>query len=209
MVGQTRKESDILLKLFKDFSKNYNSNSISKEVNISPRGALKILKKLEKDKILVGRKLGQATFYKLNLNDLYARRVMEVLLTKEARDKAQRWISEFKEVFSYADIVIIFGSMIKNPAHASDIDLLLVFKRRKYKEVSDFINDKNKILLKKIHDIPQTMQDLTENLKKNPAIIDAIRTGYVLHGFNELVEVIKMSQSYRRIEWCLNKEERT
>ncbi|MEK6824739.1 MAG: hypothetical protein AABY02_02685 [Nanoarchaeota archaeon] len=35
------------------------------------------------------------------------------------------------------------------------------------------------------------MQDLTENLKKNPAIIDAIRTGYVLHGFNELVEVIK------------------
>ncbi|MEK6895870.1 MAG: ArsR family transcriptional regulator [Nanoarchaeota archaeon] len=191
MVGQTRKESDILLKLFKDFSKNYNSNSISKEVNISPRGALKILKKLEKDKILVGRKLGQATFYKLNLNDLYARRVMEVLLTKEARDKAQRWISEFKEVFSYADIVIIFGSMIKNPAHASDIDLLLVFKRRKYKEVSDFINDKNKILLKKIHDIPQTMQDLTENLKKNPAIIDAIRTGYVLHGFNELVEVIK------------------
>ncbi|MEK6824740.1 MAG: hypothetical protein AABY02_02690 [Nanoarchaeota archaeon] len=132
MVGQTRKESDILLKLFKDFSKNYNSNSISKEVNISPRGALKILKKLEKDKILVGRKLGQATFYKLNLNDLYARRVMEVLLTKEARDKAQRWISEFKEVFSYADIVIIFGSMIKNPAHASDIDLLLVFKSRKY-----------------------------------------------------------------------------
>lgn len=127
MASLTIKESEILLKIFKDFSKAYNANSISKEVNISARGALKILKNLEKEHLVISRKLGKATFYKINLEDIYVRKIIETLLIKESRDKAQRWIDEFKEVFKDAEAIIIFGSIIKNPQHANDIDIILVY----------------------------------------------------------------------------------
>ena len=35
------------------------------------------------------------------------------------------------------------------------------------------------------------IKDLEENMRKNPAIIDAVRSGYVLHGYDKLVETIK------------------
>src|SRR3989344_5894972 len=112
MVSLTKKESEIVLKLFKDFSKNYNANSISKEINISSRGALKILKHLEKEHFVTSKKLGKAVFYKLSLYDLYVRKIVELLLIEESRNKAQRWIEEFKEIFDYSEVIIIFGSII-------------------------------------------------------------------------------------------------
>ena len=196
MAFLTEKESEILLKLFKDFSQDYNANSISKQVNITPRGALKMLKNMEKEKLVIGRKLGKAVFYKPNLEDIYTIKTIETLLIREARNKAARWLHEFEDVFKDTKILIIFGSMIKNPAYANDIDILFVFEKKNYKKISAFINGKNKTLLKKIHSIPQTMKDLKENLEKNEAIKDAIRTGYVLHGFNKLVGVIKSVTSF-------------
>ncbi len=191
MASLTNKENEVLLKLFKDFSQDYNANSISKQVNITPRGALKMLKNMEKKKMIIGRKLGRAVFYKPNLNDLYTVKTIEMLLIGETREKAVRWLHEFEDVFKYTEIVIIFGSSIRNQAHANDLDVLFVFEKKNYKKVSVFINEKNKLLLKKIHSIPQTMEDIKENLKKNEAIKDAVRTGYVLHGFDKLVGVIK------------------
>lgn len=191
MVSLTGKQSEILIKIFKDFTKSYNANSISREVDMSSRGSLKILKQLEKEGLIIGKNMGKAVFYSLTLNDFYTRKIIEALLIEETRKKAQRWINEFKEVFNYTDIIILFGSIIKNPSHANDIDVILVYKRKNYGNVSSFINNKNKLLLKKIHDIPQTIEDLKENLRKNPAIIDAIRTGYVLQGYDKLVEAVK------------------
>jgi len=191
MVSLTKKESEIVLKLFKDFSKNYNANSISKEINISSRGALKILKHLEKKHLVTSKKLGKAVFYKLSLDDLYVRKIVELLLIEESRNKAQRWIEEFKELFDYAEAVIIFGSIIKDSKHAHDIDVLIVYEIKNHEKISNFISAKNKVLFKKIHDIPQTLEDLKENLKKNPAIIDAIRSGYILKGHDKITEVLK------------------
>ena len=191
MVGLTRKESEVLIKLFKDFSRDYNANSLSKEVDLSARGTLKILKKLEKERFVIGKKLGKAVFYRLDLNELYVRKIIEALLIGESLEKAQRWVDEFRPVFKHAKIVIIFGSIVKNPKNANDIDVLFVFNKGNYKKIAEFIQEKNKILYKKIHDIPQTMADLKENLKKNDAIKDAVRTGYVLHGHDKIIEVIR------------------
>lgn len=187
----TNKESEILLKLFKDFSKDYNANSISKEIKISPRGALKILKKIEQNSLIKGRQLGRAVFYKVNLDDNYACKIIETLLIAEARENADRWLEEFKELSKDTEVIIIFGSIIRDTKESKDIDILTVFKKRKYKEVAKFIEGKNKILIKKIHNLPQTAGDLNKNLKDNKAIQDAIRTGYVLHGQNKLIKIIK------------------
>jgi len=103
-----------------------------------------------------------------------------------------RWLYEFKDIYKSTEIVIIFGSAVRNYKEANDIDVLFVLDKKNYRKINSFIEQKNKILLKPIHAIMQTINDLQTNLKKrNPAIISAIRSGYVLHGYDKLIEVMK------------------
>ena len=172
MTALTNKESEIIRHIFKNFSKEYNANSLSKEIKITSRGALKILKKLEGNGILIGKKMGKATFYKLNLEENDSAKLIETLLISEARDKALRWLYEFKDIYKSTEIVIIFGSAVRNYKEANDIDVLFVLDKKNYRKINSFIEQKNKILLKPIHAIMQTINDLQTNLKKrNPAII--------------------------------------
>lgn len=196
MVALTNKDSEIILHIFKNFSREYNANSLSKEIEITSRGALKILKKLEGKGILIGRKMGKAIFYKPNLGDDYSIKLIETLLISEARDKASRWLHEFQEAYKSTEIVIIFGSAIRNYKDANDIDILFVLDKKHYNKINSFIEQKNKILLKPIHAIMQTTNDLQTNLeKRNSIVISAIKSGYVLCGYDKLIEVIKNVKS--------------
>src|SRR3989344_6794651 len=197
MINITPSEVKLLLKIFKDFSHNYNANSISKETSITSRGALKMLKKLSSQNILISKQLGKAVFYKINFENNYALKLIETLLIAESKEKAERWINELEEVFRHTESVILFGSIIKNEKKAREIDVILVLNKKKYKEISNFIERKNKILFKKIHEIPQTINDLKENLQKNnKALIDAIKEGYLLHGQDKIIKVIKNVTSF-------------
>lgn len=193
----TPKENEVLLALFKDFSKDYNANSISKRAGITPRGALKILQHLKKLNLVLSKPFGKAVFYKVNLDDYYTLRVMETLLMAESREKAPRWLSEFQELFKEVEIGLIFGSITRQPKEAKDIDLLLVFPQKKMKSVKNYIQEKNKILLKPIHPLMQSPEDIKNNLKKkDPVILSALSTGYVLSGYEQLLEVVKSVTSF-------------
>lgn len=195
MMSLTPKQNEVLLTLFKDFTKDYNANSLSKIVGITPRGSLNIVKNLHKQNLLMRKQFGKAVFYKINLEDYYTFRTLETLLIYEAREKAPRWLAEFKELFKDVKIAIIFGSIIRNPNKANDIDLLLVFTQKKLKLVKHFINEKNKILIKPIHPIVQSPNDIKKNLKKNdPVVLNALQRGYVLCGYDKLIEVVKNTQ---------------
>ncbi len=197
MATLTKKEAELLLLLFKDFTTNYNSNSISKKVNLTARGALKVLKSLDKKRLLTKKQYGKAVFYKVNTSDYYVFRVIETLLIQEAREKASRWLFDFEEIINEVEIVILFGSIIRTPRKAEDVDVLLAFKEEKLKKVNDLINQKNKILLKPIHPIFQTKSDFKENLKlSDPVVINAARKGYILHGYEDVIEVIRDVTSF-------------
>lgn len=156
-----------------------------------------MLKKLSSQNILISKQLGKAVFYKINFENNYALKLIETLLIAESKEKAERWINELEEVFRHTESVILFGSIIKNEKKAREIDVILVLNKKKYKEISNFIERKNKILFKKIHEIPQTINDLKENLQKNnKALIDAIKEGYVLHGQDKIIKVIKNVTSF-------------
>ena len=188
----TKKESEILLYLFKDFSNNYNANSLSKKIGITPRGALKMLKNLKSQKILTSREFGKAVFYKINFGDEYIIKLMSILLMEEAREKASRWLSEFKELLECVDIAIIFGSIIRNPKTANDIDLLIVFKKERYSMIEKEINQKREISSKVIHVVKQTPDNLIKNLKKkDEVVLNIIKSGYVLQGYEKLVKIIE------------------
>ena len=141
MKGLSDKEIEILLVLFRDFSTDYNANNITKEIRITPAGAFKAMKNLEKKGLITGKKMGKAVFYKVNLKDYYTFRTMETLLINESREKASRWLKEFKDLFNHVEIAIIFGSILRYPKKANDIDLLVVFRKEKNNLVNKIIDE--------------------------------------------------------------------
>src|SRR3989344_9570230 len=187
MTATTPLEKEIVLRLFKDFTVEYNASSVAKILNKTRAGAFKALHSLEQDSIVKGRNMGRARFYRINLEDEYARKNVETLLMEEAKNYT-RWKDELSQLFGLANIVILFGSIIKNEEKANDIDLLLVFDIKNNSKINQFIKEKNQLLIKKLHPIKQTKGDLIKNIiKRDKVVIDAIRSGIVLHGHEKII----------------------
>jgi len=187
-------EKDVVLHLFKDFTHDYNSNTLSHLLNKSRVGTLKALKAMEEDGILKSKALGKAFFFKVNLAERYSRKNVETLLMEEAR-KHSRWLEELNKLFDHTHLVILFGSILRS-SEAKDIDLLIVYDQKNNEKINKIINDKNQILLKKIHPIKQTREDLKKNIEKqDKVVLNAIKEGIVLHGYETLIEIIEDATS--------------
>ena len=190
------KERDVLLLLFADYSKDYNASSLSKKVGITSRGALKIVKKLREQEMVISRKYGKAIFYKVDLNNTYARQRVIVALMEKAREKAKRWLFEFEKLGALAEIVIIFGSAIRNYEKANDIDLVLVYQQKEEMAIQKEIEFHSRISLKPIHLVRQSPKDFIHNLKKpDPVLLNALKSGCVLKGYEEIVEAVHKAQT--------------
>ena len=191
MATLTPKERETVLLLFKDYTTFYNANSISKVLNISHVGAQKILKRLLMENVVISKTIGKSITYKLNFGNDYVANLVSFLLADEA-NKFKRWKEEFKELFKKERIIMLFGSAIKDYAHAHDIDMMIVLENKEVKEVNTVLKKKEEILPKKLHVIKLTHSDLLENLKKkDKAFIDIIRNAIILYGQERYVEIMK------------------
>ena len=118
------------------------------------------------------------------------------LLADEA-NKFKRWKEEFKEIFRGDRIVMLFGSVVKDYAHAKDIDVMIVMYYKAIKEVNAILNKREKMLPKKLHVIKLTHQDLFENLKKkDKAITDIVKNAIILYGQDKYVGIMKNVTSF-------------
>jgi len=188
----SEKENEVLIFLLKDINTEYNANSLSKELDLSPRGSLKILKNLEKAGLILGDNKGKARFYKINIVDIFTKKYLEVLLIQESREKANRWIAEFQELYKLTNLVIIFGSMVQDSKKAKDIDLLLMLDPKYKAKIDNYVKNKNKTALKPIHPVFQSKQDFISNIKKSDLVmLNILKTGIVLHGQDVILEAIK------------------
>lgn len=209
MMSLTKKEREVLLVLFKEVTAFYNANSISKILKISHVGAQKIFKRLLQENLVISKTIGKAITYKLNFNEAYVCQLIAFLLADEA-NSFKRWKEEFKELFKKGIIVLLFGSAVKDYAHAKDIDLMIVMENKIIepkpagkpkqteqvkelnKELNKILKKKEEILPKKLHVIKLTYQDLSDNLKnRNTAMIDIVKNGIILHGQDKYVEMLK------------------
>ena len=191
MTTLTQKERETVLILFKDYTTFYNANSISKILNISHVGAQKIFKRLLQENLLRSKTIGKSITYKLNFNDSYVSQLVAFLLADEA-NKFKRWKEEFKELFKKDRIVMLFGSTVKDYAHAHDIDLMIVIENKEVKEVNAFLKKKEEILPKKLHAIKLNHHDLSENIKKkDKAFVDIIKNAIIFYGQEKYVEILK------------------
>ena len=196
MTPLTQKERETVLILLKDYTNFYNANSISKVLNISHVGAQKIFKRLLQENVILSKIIGKSITYKLNFNNDYVSNLVSFLLADEA-NKFRRWKEEFKDLFKKDRIVMLFGSTVKDYAHAHDIDLMIVIENKEVKEVNTILMKKEEVLPKKLHTIKLNHHDLLENLKKkDKAFVDIIKNAIILYGQDKYVEILKNAQKW-------------
>lgn len=193
MVSITKNEARVINFLLRNFSKDYNINQISRELKLSPRGAYKILKKLELQKILLSKKIGNNLIYKIDFaSDITSDICQFVLTEKETTPYLRTWINDFQSFKEITEMAVLFGSILTKEKQAGDVDVLLVFPKENLSKIQEQVKKINQIKSKKVHVIIQTKEDLFNNIKKrDPAILEEVRTGLILWGRNVLVEAIK------------------
>lgn len=189
--GITENEMRIVLTLFKDTQAHYNANSISKTVQMTPMGALKILKRLEKKGILKGAPLGKATYYTINWDDGYAKEYVLFLLKKEAEEspaRVRRWAEELKKLYGQTRIIILFGSLLTSD-HYNDVDILMILDKDQHSIVRVMVEAIQKKTAKRLHTVMQTMGDYKRNM--NTPTMQEIQKGIIIHGCEQQYQVIR------------------
>ncbi|MBU0615414.1 MAG: hypothetical protein KJ601_04945 [Nanoarchaeota archaeon] len=196
MAQITQKEGEALLALFKGFSTYYNANSLSKYIGISHVGAQKILKRFLEEGLTDSRNIGRSIVHKPKLDNDYAEKLITFLLADEANNH-KRWKEEFKGLVIEDEIILIYGSAIKNYKTAEDIDIMIIGKEKNFKEIDEKIKDIQETLPKKIHALKLTKQDFLKNINnKKKAIIDLISNAIVLYGHYSYVELMRNVTSF-------------
>ena len=197
MASLTANEARTIEFLIRNFSRDYNINQLAKELDISPGGMFKILKKIKKQDFLTEKKLGNNVFYKINYKSCEALDACKFALTEKKTTPYTRvWIKDLEILREKADLAILFGSVLNKGRNARDIDLLLVFSKKNLEDIENIIDRINKIKTKKLHVIYQTKKDLVKNIKKqDKAILEEISKGVILWGRDFLVEAVKDGQS--------------
>lgn len=180
----------ILSYLLRNFELN-NINQISRELNISIGSTFKILKDLERSEIVLVSNFGNAKYYKINLQNNETIKICELILLEEKRNLkgySKIYANEIKS-FKYADLIILFGSILKIKSF-NDVDVLFV--TNKIKVITKFCLDISKTKSKPVVPLIIRKEDLINELKKNKeSILDIIKTGVVLKGESVFLEVIK------------------
>lgn len=178
-----------LLKNIDEFG--YNINQVSKLNEISVGSSFKILKGLEKNKIVSKKEISNASHYKLNLNNYETTKLCELLLLGEKRNLrgyAKVYADEIVK-FNQSEFIILFGSVLRGKDF-NDVDVLFVTNQ--IKKVNDFCLDISKVRTKPIVPLILKKSDLIKEIKqKRDSILDIIRKGVVLKGEDIFMEVVK------------------
>jgi hypothetical protein len=188
-------KSKILNFLLRNIDKEPTITLLSNELKLTRIGVWKILKKLEKDKIILLLPIGtgKTSTYKIKLNweNPLLEKTLGLILTEQAMDN-QRWIENFKSLENHVYFLIIYGSILHSPKEAKDIDLLGVTDKNNFNEIDDLIRKIQKTQIKKIHFLNFTSEELKEELNKNnKAFIEAVKKGIILFNQEKFIKFIR------------------
>ena len=175
----------------------YNINQMARALDLSVGSVHKILKTLEKRNIVNIKELGNAIYYKINLNNNEAVKLSElvsiegknnILMENKIADIYAQDLVKFD-----AKLIILFGSILTKKNEAKDIDVLFIIKHKEQvNEINNFCLEISKIRTKKVNPLIMLEQDFVNNLKdKNKAIQDLIKNGVILKGEEIFIRAIR------------------
>lgn len=196
METKIKTEDKLLSILIKEPLADHSVTSIAKVLNITRQGLWKTLNKLSKDKLISLKSIADtkksAFNIKLNFENPITEKVISLLLTKESLNY-ERWRFNFSEVKDYSKFIILFGSILRSPKEANDIDLLVIVDDKKdFHKISKIILKLQQTQMKKIHFIDLSDDELKSELKnnKNRAYLDALKKCIILFGQENYVKFI-------------------
>lgn len=169
----------------------YNINQIAKSLKISVGSSFKILKELERNKLVTAESIGNAVNYNLNLDNPETVKLCELLLLEEKRQLSgyAKLYSESLQEFEKAELIILFGSILTKKEF-NDVDVLFI--TNKPKEVNDFCLELPKIRTKPVVPLILKKKDLINEIKnKKEVILSLIKEGIIIKGESRFLEVIK------------------
>ena len=168
MLSMSKNESGLIDFLVRNFREKNSINEIGRRLNLSPRGIYKLLKKLEKNDIIIPVRIGNAIYYKYNFNEEKSRKIAEfILLNNKLNSYAQLQADDLKKLEEKALSCVLFGSVLKKGKEAKDIDVLLAIEKKDFDNVQKTLDEIRELKPKKIHDVMQTREDLVKNIKKS------------------------------------------
>lgn len=187
--------SKILKILIKDFTIKPTITYLAQETGLSRVGIWKVLKKLEKDKLILlsPAGTGRTSVYSISLNweNPLVEKNLSLILTEDAI-KQQRWRSNFAELENKVCFLIIYGSIIHSEKQANDVDLLIVTDKKGFRQIDEVLGTIQKTQIKNVHTLNFTHEEFKQELEKpNKAFIDAVKKGVVLFGQEGFIKFIK------------------
>jgi len=182
--------------LLRSSMEQYNINQVAREVRISPAGSYKILKNLEKNGILVSKKLGNAIYYSLDLSRKETQSLCELVLIEnrkrvlDSNSYAKVYAGDMKDAEKFSSILILFGSILENKKFR-DVDVLFIVTKKDVKKVNDFCLKLSSVRPRQVTPLMMTEGDLKNNIRnKDKVVLDILRKGVVLHGEDRLIKLI-------------------
>lgn len=194
----TVNETKLLTYLFRHHSEQSSINGLAKKTGMTPKGAYKILKKLERDDIVVKKTIANADIYHLHFQSSKTEDIIKYVLKSESPPNSYVKVvqKDVEPLHEFAEAIIIFGSIMTKGLQAQDIDLLIILNKKNLASIQVKIKEIESILPKKIHAVFQTKEDMRKNLQKqDPTIAAAIQKGFILSGYDVLYALIKNDAS--------------
>ncbi len=177
---------NLICTLVKEFSSPNTASSLAQQLQMSRWGVWKIIKKLEKEELILLQATGKGktstqTIH-LNWKNTLTEKTLTLALAQQA-ETYRRWKFVFANLDQVADFVILFGSILHSPKTAEDIDILTVAKETTLLKINTQLNIIQKTQGKKIHAHNFTSKEFRQELQKpNKVFLDALRRGVVLFG---------------------------
>ena len=190
-----KSELKILKILLTHFTIKVTITFLAHKINLTRVGTWKILKKLEADQLIILSPLnaGKTSTFIISLNweNPLVEKILSLALTEDTL-KNQRWVSNFKELETKVDFLLIYGSILRFPKEAQDIDILGVTHKNNFLEIEKSLKLIQKTQIKKIHALHFTPLEFKKELEKqNKVFIDALEKGIILFGQEKFIKFIR------------------
>lgn len=166
MLSLSDNEFSVLNFLVRNFTEKLTIRNIAQRLNFSPAGVFNILKKLEKQSIVVGQKLGTGLFYSINFENKIAEHLASIVLLY-SDEKISIDVEKLKQakaaIFDKKSLLLILDNITVLDVSIPNVDVIV-----------------------------KTEDEVIGLLRKKDALmLQILRKGTVLFGEDKVVELIK------------------
>ena len=166
MLSLSDNEFGVISFLVRNFTEKLTIRNVAQRLNFSPAGVFNILKKLEKQRIVVGQKLGTGLFYSINFENKIAEHLAAIVLLY-SDEKIEIDIEKFKQakaaIFDKKTLLLITDNIA----------------------VLDISIPNVEVIIKTEDEVISLLR------KKDSVILQMLKNGVVLFGEDKIAEIIK------------------